>query len=211
MTALDVSPWVTETDESTELKEYKDKVREEAQKAKQEYSWCQKGVDKILSRIGIEPEPLIVVAATTALGLDVKVNVAPSLLAGKTEAQQKAVVAKAVGKLNFTTADRYSDNRVAGVFTMSGDAIATMEIKTRKPGEKLPEDQRWKYLSPEGRVMHALTDQSIEGLENNERIYVTALCGQGNYSYEMPQRKRDAKRGENRHCGNCEKALAKQA
>lgn len=189
MTALDLSSYATTID-TPEVAALKEKVREVAQKYAKQHNWCSV-VKRALKEAGIESDPVTVsVNVTTALGMTFVVKTDPSTLIGKTEDEQKAVLAERIGQVTLSGA-----KGVTGSFKVLPEAIAEMAVQPQQ--ELAAPDPAWLYINDSSRVRHLI----VSGNRIDPTGRYTA-CGE--YLYQDGQDW--SNRAEDRNCARCERS-----
>jgi len=100
MSALDLSAFEAKVD-SPELAAYKAKVKEIAETYTKRHGWCAE-VKRALKEIGISEEKPVNINVTTTMGFVLQTDIKPSALIGKSEEEQKEIVARKIGNLSLT-------------------------------------------------------------------------------------------------------------
>lgn len=178
--------------DSPEIKQYKAQVKEVAQRYGKQHNMC--GVlNKALKEIGIEDEKPVLVTATTVppLAMTFQVKALPSTLSGKTEDEQKAIVAGLIGQVSLAAGKNVTLVNVA----LTAETIATLAVSDKPAVPDTPVGYTWKFTSEEGRVKHLFSNDQ----RRSWRGY-TALCGTEAYVGTSLT----SKRSEDRNCKNCE-------
>lgn len=202
MTALDLTPYVPT--ESPEVAALKEKVREVAMRYAKRHSWCSE-VKRALREIGIEDPRNVDVTVTTGLGFAITVNLPPVALHGKTEDQQKRIIAARISKLVITST---GGNVKGEPIALTPEMIVDMTLAAAASASGPDRATGWVYTSNQGRVLHHITEVSgrPEHLSlGSSGQYYYASCGitaLGNsLTLESPK-------GEGRRCAGCERNIS---
>jgi hypothetical protein len=212
MSALDLTGFSGTTD-SEELREYKEKIREVAKVYTKRHGWCRE-VKNALKELGIEDEKKVQIELTTSMGFVLNTQILPSNLVGKSEQEQKEILAKHIGSLNLV-----GNGGTQAAIAVTAESITEMKLvsKVNEPptGKTLMTTTSglyryvWRRIG-DGRVLHLFQLENV----THERIHrqdypVTAsdirgdsFCGQvnGRYGRLMPWNAAEAERAE---CARC--------
>lgn len=190
---LDLSQYENSAD-TPELAAFKKTVETVAKKYAKKNQWCNE-VDKALAEMGIKPQPDITIDVTTVHGLKLPVLIGPSLLVGKTEAQQKQAVAKVLGTLTISAGGRSSTTLSVAEADIVDMALSTEPIPAA-PAE------HWYYTSNAGRVLHYFRyyPADSDGRTRGEWYTQYANCGQTASQRNLTQ---DSPRGTGTRCDHC--------
>lgn len=202
MTALDVSHLVTETDESAELTEFKNKLVKVAKAYKNRYGWCNE-VDRALKELGVEPPKTVTVILQheTFPGINMNVQVIANKLHRKSEDEQKKTLVKELGKVQMTVKAGGRTVNTEGSY-LDASGVVKMELWAPAVGPlAAPAGYYWRYSGPDGQVLH-LYSATEEDFSRGQSRY--AECGQ--WTPDISAAPLETRRGKGQACKTCVKS-----
>lgn len=193
MAALDFSAY-DQTEDSEELRAFKERVKKVAYAYKRRYGMCVQ-VDNGLRELGI-PAPRVVatVKVKTTVGFEFDVKVDPSDYKNLSEEEQTE---KILGRI----AEMFPNSGM-GRFTIAASAIESMEVVSPAAAGSADSDIVVWLDTNGGRCSHAFHRRVVE-LRNNFETFQSA-CGLSMATWEVNT---DAT---NSHCGNCTRMVTAQ-